>query len=82
MEIESLAFSPVKFRFLLMDRAFKKVQYFLSVTSDHAWLYHQEDVMDFNTYLLHEQNYVEVSCEIIDVSKAAEVTVYCCGVHE
>ncbi|CAL0323876.1 unnamed protein product [Lupinus luteus] len=52
-----------------------------SVTGDFAWLYN-EDLMGLNTYLNHEQNYVEVSCEIIFVSKAAEIAVYCCGVQE
>ncbi|MED6124984.1 hypothetical protein PIB30_064064 [Stylosanthes scabra] len=63
------------------QKASKRVENFLSVIGDLAWLYHQ-DVMDFNTYLLHEQNYVEVTCEIIDASKDAEVTVFYCGVHE
>ncbi|XP_057760764.1 disease resistance protein RUN1-like [Arachis stenosperma] len=63
------------------QKASNRVERFLSVIGDLTWLYHQ-DVMDFNTYLLHEQNYVEVTCEIIDASKDAEVTVYYCGVHE
>ena len=62
------------------QKASNRVEHFLSVIGDLAWLYHQEDVMDLSTYLLHEQNYVEVSCEIIDASKAAEVTVVYCGV--
>ncbi|KAE9588313.1 putative TIR domain, winged helix-turn-helix DNA-binding domain-containing protein [Lupinus albus] len=52
-----------------------------SVTCDFAWLYN-EDVMGLNTYLNHEQNFVEVSCEIVHASKDAEITIYCCGVHE
>lgn len=64
------------------QKASNREQYFLSVSGDLVWLYHQENLMDLNTYLLHEQNHVEVSCEIIDASKAAEVTIYCCGVHE
>ncbi|KAK7314798.1 hypothetical protein VNO77_33326 [Canavalia gladiata] len=64
------------------QKASNRVQHFLSVLGDLAWLYHQEDVMDLNTYLLHEQNHVEVSCQIIDASKDAEVTVYSSSVHE
>ncbi|OIW15678.1 hypothetical protein TanjilG_09616 [Lupinus angustifolius] len=61
--------------------AFSRELDLLSVTDDLLWLYN-EDVMGLNTFLNHEQNYVEVSCEIIYVSKGAEITVYCCGVHE
>lgn len=64
------------------QKASTREQYFLSVSGDLEWLFHQENLMDLNTYLLHEQNHVEVSCEIIDASKDAEVTIYCCGVHE
>ncbi|XP_027357323.1 TMV resistance protein N-like [Abrus precatorius] len=68
--------------FINGQKASNRVQHFLSVCGDLAWMYHQEDVMDLNTYLLHEQNHVEVSCEIVDTSKAAKVMVYCSGVHE
>lgn len=57
-------------------------QYFLSVSGDLVWLYHQENLIDINTYLLHEQNHVEVSCEIFDASKGADVTICFSGVHE
>jgi hypothetical protein len=64
------------------QKASNKEQYFLSVSGDLVWLYHQENLMDLNTYLLHDQNYVEVSCEIVDSSKGADVIVSFCGVHE
>jgi hypothetical protein len=64
------------------QKASNKEQYFLSVSGDLVWLYHQENLTDLNTYLLQEQNYVEVSCEIVDASKGADVTVSFCGVHE
>ncbi|KAI4351989.1 hypothetical protein L6164_006284 [Bauhinia variegata] len=62
--------------------ASNRVEHFLSVIGDHVWLYHQDDLMDLNTYLLHEQNHIEVSCEIIDASKSAKVTIKCCRIHE
>lgn len=64
------------------QKASNKKQYFLSVSGDLVWLYHQENLIDLNTYLLHEQNYVEVSCEIFDTVKGADVTVCFSGVHE
>ncbi|PNY05956.1 disease resistance protein (TIR-NBS-LRR class) [Trifolium pratense] len=64
------------------QKALNKEQYFLSVSGDLVWLYHQENLVDLNTYLLHEQNHVEVSCEIVDASKGADVAVSFCGVHE
>jgi len=64
------------------QKASNREQYFLSVSGDIVWLYHQENLMDLNTYLLHEHNYVEVSCEIIDANEGADVTICFCGVHE
>ncbi|KAJ7975470.1 TMV resistance protein N-like [Quillaja saponaria] len=49
--------------------------------SDHVWLYHPQDLRDLDTYLLHDQNHVEISCEIVDASEKREVTVNWCGVY-
>ena len=63
-------------------KASNKVQRFLSAIGDYIWLYNQEDYMDSNTYLLNEQNHVEISYEFIDASETIEVTANCCEVHE
>jgi len=64
------------------QKASNREQYFLSVSGDLVWMYQQENLMDLNTYLLHEQNHVEVSCDIIDASKGVDVTICFCGVNE
>ncbi|KAI5445052.1 hypothetical protein KIW84_013345 [Lathyrus oleraceus] len=64
------------------QKASNKEQYFLSVSGDLVWLYHQENLIDLNTYLVHEHNHVEVSCDIFDMVKGADVTVCFSGVHE
>ncbi|KAL5081230.1 hypothetical protein RYX36_009651 [Vicia faba] len=56
-------------------------KYFFSVSGDLVWLYHQENLIDLNTYLHHEQSHVEVLCEIFGASKGADVTLYFSGVH-
>ncbi|KAJ7975477.1 TMV resistance protein N-like [Quillaja saponaria] len=62
-------------------KAWNKEQSFVSMMSDHVWLYHQQDLRDLDTYLLHDQNHVEISCEIVDASEKREVTVNWCGVY-
>ncbi|KAJ7975441.1 Disease resistance protein (TIR-NBS-LRR class) [Quillaja saponaria] len=62
-------------------KAWNKEQSFVSMMSDHVWLYHQQDLRDLDTYLLHDQNHVELSCEIVDASEKREVTVNWCGVY-